>query len=368
MKKASIITLVASALLMCSTFLSSAQNVYNKFRMHDWTELSLYEQFYVGKTVIFYEPVNDDEERFKLRKINIGKPYTVQSFALNDDKLSIVVLEQNNPKAKPVTIQCYNISKSYDASIKNIPLYILEELEAAKAKYVGRTVTNKRGVQFKVTDIVMDTYKPTYGDKKMASYLVLENVSSGETTRVSTREAFDGYYASELSRVEKPADESVRYGETKTVDEDGVTKYSYVDDFIDIIIVGGSREFDFVLKNVSDNSLKLVWNEAVFVAMDGTTSKVMHKGVKYSERDADQPASVIIRGAKLDDMAVPTANVRYSQYIGWTTDSMYPSKDGENGQVSLMLPIQVKETINEYIFVFDVKYNWNYPELHEQDL
>ena len=168
-----------------------------------------------------------------------------------------------------------------------------------------------------------------------------------------------------MSRVEKPADESVRYGETSTIHEEGVTKYSYVDNVIDILIFGDGEQFSFVLKNVSDNSIKVVWNEAVFVGMSGSTSKVMHSGIKYSQREGDQPASVIIRGAKLEDIAAPTELIYYSDLLKkWTSKSMYPSKSGLDGQVSLMLPIQIKETINEYIFVFDVVYKYNRPELH----
>ena len=115
---------------------------------------------------------------------------------------------------------------------------------------------------------------------------------------------------------------------------------------------------------MSDNSIKVVWNEAVFVDYDGSTSKIMHLGTKYSQKDGDQPASTVIKGAKIEDVAVPTVNVRYSDLLkDWVTDSMYPSDPGkEPGQLRLMLPIQLKEVINEYIFVFDVKYVFKYPE------
>ena len=164
--------------------------------------------------------------------------------------------------------------------------------------------------------------------------------------------------------MEKPSNPEIRYGTTTVVEDDKVTKFSYVDNAIDIIIFGSSTQFSFVLKNVSDNSIKVVWNEAVFVDYDGSTSKIMHLGTKYSQKDGDQPASTVIKGAKIEDVAVPTVNVRYSDLLkDWVTDSMYPSDPGkEPGQLRLMLPIQLKEVINEYIFVFDVKYVFKYPE------
>ena len=42
---------------------------------------------------------------------------------------------------------------------------------------------------------------------------------------------------------------------------------------------------------------------------------------------------------------------------------MYPKQPALEGkQVSLMLPIQIKDVVNEYIFVFDLKYKYNHPE------
>ena len=45
------------------------------------------------------------------------------------------------------------------------------------------------------------------------------------------------------------------------------------------------------------------------------------------------------------------------------TNSMYPKTPfKEVKQVSLMLPIQIKDVVNEYIFVFDLKYEYKHPE------
>lgn len=50
----------------------------------------------------------------------------------------------------------------------------------------------------------------------------------------------------------------------------------------------------------------------------------MHTGIKYSQREADQPASTIIKGAKLEDLAAPTDKVYYSDILKeWTSKSLY---------------------------------------------
>ena len=171
-----------------------------------------------------------------------------------------------------------------------------------------------------------------------------------------------------MSKVEKPNNPKLRYGKTSTIEdkEKGVTKYGYTDSQIDIFIYVSSTQFNFELKNVSETTQKLVWNEAVFVDTDGSSSKVMHVGTKYSERDGDQPSSTIIKGAKLDDIACPTKNVRYSDVIHeWMTDNILPTKyiKEELPNIRLMLPIQIKDVINEYIFDFNVKWIYEHPEL-----
>lgn len=90
----------------------------------------------------------------------------------------------------------------------------------------------------------------------------------------------------------------------------------------------------------------------------------MHKGIKYSARNESQPASTIIKGSSLDDLAAPTDKVYYSEYLKeWMNGSMFPSEpELTNKKLTLMLPIQIKDVINEYIFVFDLEYVKNHPE------
>lgn len=211
-----------------------------------------------------------------------------------------------------------------------------------------------------------------HGNEKTKMYTV-KNSINGKTKEVEAysakTDAFKGddsgrFFAS-LSKVEKPSNAAVRYGSTTTITDKDITKFSYVDNFIDITIFASTDQFHFVLRNVSDNTIKVVWNEAVFVDVDGSTSKVMHSGVKYSQREGDQPASTIIKGAKLEDLAAPTANVYYSDVLKeWTSYSLYRNADkkAEGQTIRLMLPIQVKEVINEYIFEFGLNYVYDHPE------
>ena len=230
------------------------------------------------------------------------------------------------------------------------------------------------------TDSYDEDYKYIYAENPRYTY---ENTTTGEIGHCSSylylsgpfADDLAGKYISLLSEVEKPTNSNVRYGETTIIpSEDGISKFSYKDDFIDIIIFADESNFNFVLKNISDSSIKIIWDDAVFVNFDGSTEKVMHKGIKFSEKNAAQPATTIIKNAKWEDTVTPTHLVYYRESTkytegGWDKKSMYPKEKAlKPGQVKLMLPIQLKDIVNEYIFVFDVQYDYKYPERLNMDV
>ena len=239
---------------------------------------------------------------------------------------------------------------------------------------LGKVFTNPK---FKCSYTVVNVFKKMDYDasyrKTLQKFYTVKNSIDGTTKDVKAAfaqsEAFkyddSGKFVAALTKVEKPSNSAIRYGKTTSVTEKDITKYSYEDNFIDILIFAGSTQFNFILKNVSDNTLKVVWNEAVFVDVDGSTSKVMHSGIKYSQREGDQPASTIIKGAKLEDLAAPTDKVYYSESLKeWTSKSLYSNADTKReGQIiKMMLPVQVKDVVNEYIFEFTLTYVYNHPE------
>ena len=314
---------------------------------------------------------------------------TCESFFLVDkfesDKKNYIGKVINNAEGQPVAkvidfkmLGSYKnsptphivIKSDFDGSI----ISCTEEEAKVACSYYGKMLTHPRVKrQYKVVGITYPKPEEAY-TPKFALYN-LQNPEEPDKNHVCSVEnpeedAFKydlkGHYVSVLTKVEKPSNPAIRYGKTTTAkDKDkNITKYSYIDNVIDILIFGGSKQFDFILKNVSNNSIKVIWNEAVFVGFDGTSSKIMHVGTKYSQREADQPATTIIKGAKIEDLAAPNCNVRYSDVLKeWVTESMYPTTPATSpGQLRLMLPIQIKEVVNEYIFVFDVNYVYDHPE------
>jgi len=175
-----------------------------------------------------------------------------------------------------------------------------------------------------------------------------------------------GYYDIGLTEVDRPEDARERYGESNilTLEEEGKNKYSYEDQLIKIIWLPTAKQFNFVLENKSDHSIKIIWDEAVYVDGNGSSEKVMHSGVKFSEKNNSQPATVVVKNAKIDDLIMPSKNVYYvsGQYGGWRTLPLFSNPSTDNIEISssvgkevrILLPLEIENTVNEYIFSFKV--------------
>jgi len=148
---------------------------------------------------------------------------------------------------------------------------------------------------------------------------------------------------------------------------------AYVDSLIGINFSINQREISFALRNMSTNTLKIVWDETLYI-VDEITGKVMHSGIKYTDKEMFQPPSVIPKGTVHSDVIVPTDNVYYKDGIygvnvsiagGWEKRELFPQTVPKSNQdniisklkgseFSIYMPIQVKGVTQEYNFRFKV--------------
>lgn len=185
--------------------------------------------------------------------------------------------------------------------------------------------------------------------------------------------AFKSYvadYSVGLSAVESPADAKQQFGETKVVtfDEGGINKYRYEDDYIDIVWYVGAKQFNFTLKNKSGHTLKINWDDVSYVDVKGQVGRVMHSGVKYTDRNGSQPATTVPKNASISDLLLPTENVYYvsGQYGGWRESYLVPCvyKTPEafkaeapslvGKTMTIMMPIMIENVQNDYTFTFNI--------------
>ncbi len=151
------------------------------------------------------------------------------------------------------------------------------------------------------------------------------------------------------------------------VDEKGAVTDSgealtYVDSSIIASFAVGKKDISMVLKNQTSNTIKILWDETLFIR-NGSPGKVMHAGVKYTDRNQSMPPSVVPAGTTFDDVIIPTDNVYwregyYSQYGsnpgGWEKKDLLPSYTSTGDKFGVFMPMTVNGSTKEYNFNFKV--------------
>jgi hypothetical protein len=122
---------------------------------------------------------------------------------------------------------------------------------------------------------------------------------------------------------------------------------------------------NFKIKNNSKSTIRIIWNDAAYVNANGSTDRIMHLGVKYTDRNESQPPTSIPSGAYIEDVIIPTSVVSYEPYFGWTEGNLFgvsKHKRVAKGQlentygkkVKVLLPIEKDGIITDYEFSFTV--------------
>ena len=177
-----------------------------------------------------------------------------------------------------------------------------------------------------------------------------------------------------LAAVKRPENAKGRYGEQKiaTLQEEDSTKYSFEDDLIRVLWTATPEQLDFDLTNKTSHSIRIIWDKAVYVDEKGNSQRIMHSGVKYTDRNNPQPPTTVAKGATVSDLLFPAENVDWvgGPYGGWQIKPLFPTSSTSGSPEDLLaqakkyvgksfhvlLPLEIEQTVKEYIFVFKVNH------------
>jgi hypothetical protein len=144
----------------------------------------------------------------------------------------------------------------------------------------------------------------------------------------------------------------------------------YEDNFIKIKWRYGVSQFEFDLTNKSDQTIKLLWDDAVFISLDNETNRVFHRGVKIIDRESPQSPSSIYKNSTLADLVAPSSYTRYvsGQYGGWRSSPLIPVTQGAFANkidylkefigktMRVVLPLKINDETSEYVFSFRTEF------------
>lgn len=181
-----------------------------------------------------------------------------------------------------------------------------------------------------------------------------------------------------LGEVVRPAEAAELWGEQKmsTTEEEGYT-YTFEDGMIKILWLPSITMLEFLLENKTNSPMKIIWNEAVYVCEKGDSHKIIHAGVKYSQRNRHQIPSAIEQKSTLKDFVYPVDYMSFADeawiekplWSGrWERKPLLPSSQrGGDPQeflnsaknyigktIQVLLPIRVEDVTYDYTFIFKV--------------
>lgn len=194
---------------------------------------------------------------------------------------------------------------------------------------------------------------------------------------------YSASYTIPLSKVERPKEASTRYGQPK-IDTHPSEKYKYIfeDNMVRVLWLVDGINISFSIQNKTDQSIKIPWDEAAFVDEKSKSHRVIHSGVIYKDRAKPQAPSIIARKAFLEDFVYPSDYLYWKEgsgysegrwenkplfvsldYHGTYTKGNYPTfesfeqaaKSNVGKSIQVLLPLQIEDVINDYIFTFVVE-------------
>lgn len=183
--------------------------------------------------------------------------------------------------------------------------------------------------------------------------------------------SYRAIYGISLVHVERSPYANIHYGDHKltSVTENGLIKYQFKDDVINIIWHPTASRLNFRLINNTESAIKILWDKAVYIDENKIVKRIIHPGVNDFQEDDLQSSWIIPQRAIIEDYVVPADNMRnqpgywsdrveYELFPNLDTFVKYGTRSAimeyKGKEVMILLPLEVNDIENTYIFIFRV--------------
>lgn len=146
-----------------------------------------------------------------------------------------------------------------------------------------------------------------------------------------------------------------------------LTESTVEDSLVTITCSVNMSSLSLLISNKTNNTIKVIWDEMLYVDHNNVSGRIMHNGVRYIDRNMSQLPTLIAPGTWLIDDIVPTDNIYFvtGQYGGWRTLRLFPeakevftNNDSVlppviiDKDVKLILPLMIDNVVYRYSIVF----------------
>jgi hypothetical protein len=122
------------------------------------------------------------------------------------------------------------------------------------------------------------------------------------------------------------------------------------------------------LENKSEHSIQIRPEQGALVMPGGSSERIILGDMSYANRNQEVQPITVPRGASTTTTLIPEGSVGFNEYSGVTISNMFEPerlvsggpdspKDVENNigsTFSVLLPLEIQGTVNEYTFTFEV--------------
>ena len=120
------------------------------------------------------------------------------------------------------------------------------------------------------------------------------------------------------------------------------------------------KGFTFSLKNKSDQTIQIVWDEVVIVDSNNNPYGVIHEGVRKIDKGKPMKNTVVPPGTQKVDTVSPADFIRWNNHYNyWETIGFVSASELWEGKIekaSLILPLIIGEEKQIYSFKFKIYY------------
>ena len=116
--------------------------------------------------------------------------------------------------------------------------------------------------------------------------------------------------------------------------------------------------FTFSLKNKSDQTIQIVWNEVVILDSNYNSYEIIHEGIDPIDKNKPMKNAVVPPGAQRVETVIPTDIIKWNSKLDyWETRAFIETLqlfDGKVEKASLILPLIIGEEKETYSFNFKI--------------
>lgn len=148
---------------------------------------------------------------------------------------------------------------------------------------------------------------------------------------------------------------------TKPVESDGLT---YEDKEVSIGFAPSPAQIGMVIRNKTDTVMRIDWNNVAYVDTGGLSHRVIHEGVRLTEKNVVMPPTVIPPGSMIEDLVYPASYISYTAGTGrasgnWNERPLFPklpaAREMKGKEFKVFLPIEINGKVRSINFVFQIK-------------